>query len=44
MVAAWWVAPCPEVAGLILIAAMAWRARAAAATHRLPCTDGIAED
>ncbi len=30
MVAAWWMAPCPEVAGLILIAALSWRARAVA--------------
>jgi hypothetical protein len=32
-VRAWWMAPCPEAAGLILIAAVPWGARAADATH-----------
>jgi hypothetical protein len=34
------LAPCPEAAGLILRAALLWRARAAEATHRLPGTHG----
>src|SRR5258706_13535816 len=38
------MAPCPEAAGLILRAALPWRARAAEATHRLPGTDGTPWD
>src|SRR5258706_16217275 len=38
------LALCPEAAGLILRTALPWRARAAAATHRLPCTDCPAGD